>query len=232
MTTSASISRTARKACECAYSAGEEIANAVTHGVAALLSVAGLAVMVGYCVAVAGGAVSITAVSIFGASMIFLYTASTLYHAIPNPRAKKVFQYLDHAMIYVLIAGSYTPFCLITLRGWMGTLLCAAVWIIAVFGISFQQVLLKKSDWANCALYLTMGWLILLVMGPLVQTLDAGGLVLLVAGGITYSAGITFYVWEKLPYSHAIWHVFVFAGTVLQFFCVLLYVVPGRVYGG
>ena len=216
--------RTASDAC---YSLGEEIANAVTHGVAALLSIAGLCVLVAFAANYSGSAKVVTAVSIFGASMVFLYTASTLYHSIPNPRAKKVLQYLDHSMIYVLIAGSYTPFCLITLQGYTGIALLCAVWLIAVAGISLQSFLLHKADWINCLLYLSMGWLAVFVIEPLVNTLDTAGLTLLVAGGLAYTVGVFFYIFERIPFSHAIWHTFVFAGTVLQFFSVLLYVIPG-----
>lgn len=209
------------------YTVGEEIANAVTHGVAALLSIAGLAVLVAFAVLYSGSPKVVAAVSIFGASMVFLYTASTLYHSIPNPRAKKVLQYLDHSMIYVLIAGSYTPFCLITLQGYTGIALLCAVWLIAIAGISLQTVLLNKADWINCLLYLSMGWLAVFVIDPLVSTLDSTGLALLVAGGLAYTVGVVFYIFERIPFSHAIWHTFVFAGTTLQFFSVLFYVIPG-----
>lgn len=209
------------------YTVGEEIANAVTHGVAALLSIAGLAVLVAFAVLYSGSPKVVAAVSIFGASMVFLYTASTLYHSIPNPRAKKVLQYLDHSMIYVLIAGSYTPFCLITLQGYTGIALLCAVWLIAIAGISLQAVLLHKADWINCLLYLSMGWLAVFVIDPLVSTLDSTGLALLVAGGLAYTVGVVFYIFERIHFSHAIWHTFVFAGTTLQFFSVLFYVIPG-----
>ena len=209
------------------YTVGEEIANAVTHGVAALLSIAGLAVLVAFAVLYSGSPKVVAAVSIFGASMVFLYTASTLYHSIPNPRAKKVLQYLDHSMIYVLIAGSYTPFCLITLQGYTGIALLCAVWLIAIAGISLQAVLLNKADWINCLLYLSMGWLAVFVIDPLVSTLDSTGLALLVAGGLAYTVGVVFYIFERIPFSPAIWHTFVFAGTTLQFFSVLFYVIPG-----
>ena len=209
------------------YTVGEEIANAVTHGVAALLSIAGLAVLVAFAVLYSGSPKVVAAVSIFGASMVFLYTASTLYHSIPNPRAKKVLQYMDHSMIYVLIAGSYTPFCLITLQGYTGIALLCAVWLIAIAGISLQAVLLHKADWINCLLYLSMGWLAVFVIDPLVSTLDSTGLALLVAGGLAYTVGVVFYIFERIPFSHAIWHTFVFAGTTLQFFSVLFYVIPG-----
>lgn len=209
------------------YTVSEEIANAVTHGVAALLSIAGLAVLVAFAVLYSGSPKVVAAVSIFGASMVFLYTASTLYHSIPNPRAKKVLQYLDHSMIYVLIAGSYTPFCLITLQGYTGIALLCAVWLIAIAGISLQAVLLHKADWINCLLYLSMGWLAVFVIDPLVSTLDSTGLALLVAGGLAYTVGVVFYIFERIPFSHAIWHTFVFTGTALQFFSVLFYVIPG-----
>ncbi len=208
------------------YSTSEEIANAVTHGVAALMSIAGLAILVGFAVAYSGSPTVITAVSVFGASMIFLYVASTLYHAIPNPKAKQILQRLDHSMIFVLIAGSYTPFCLVTLKGVTGIGLCIAVWSIAIVGIALQGVLIKQSKWLNSLLYLTMGWLVLLVIEPLIESLPNTGLWLLTAGGLSYSLGVIFYIWKTLPYSHAIWHLFVFAGTVLQFLAVLLYVIP------
>lgn len=216
-----------RPAVAAQYSVGEEIANAITHGVAALLSVAGLAVLVAFAALYSGSAKVVTAVSIFGASMVFLYTASTLYHSIPNPRAKKVLQYLDHSMIYVLIAGSYTPFCLITLQGYTGVALLCTVWLIAAAGICLQSFLLHKADWINCLLYLSMGWLAVFVIDPLVSTLDTRGLALLVAGGLAYTVGVIFYIFERIPFSHAIWHTFVFLGTTLQFFSVLFYVIPG-----
>lgn len=208
------------------YSTGEEIANAVTHCVAALMSIAGLAILVGFAVAYSGSPTVITAVSVFGASMIFLYVASTLYHAIPNPKAKQILQRLDHSMIFVLIAGSYTPFCLVTLKGVTGIGLCIAVWSIAIVGIALQGILIKQSKWLNSLLYLAMGWLVLLVIEPLIESLPNTGLWLLTAGGLSYSLGVIFYIWKTLPYSHAIWHLFVFAGTVLQFLAVLLYVIP------
>lgn len=210
------------------YTFGEEVANSVTHGVAALLSIAGLVVMVTFAALWSRSAVDVTAVALFGASMISLYTASTLYHAIPRrkAKAKKVFQVFDHASIYLLIAGSYTPFCLITLQGTRGWVLCIVEWVLAAVGIALQPVLMKRGDFINCLIYLLMGWLVLVVIKPLVEALPAGGIMLLVAGGLAYSAGVFFYVKERIPFHHAIWHVFVFAGTLLQFFSVLFYVLP------
>ena len=207
------------------YSTDEEIANSVTHGVAALLSIAGLVVMLSM-MPVTAGAATITAAAVFGASMIFLYTASTLYHAIPNLRVKRILQVLDHSAIYVMIAGSYTPFCLVTLKGTTGTMLCIAVWSIALAGIILQPVLMKRAEWLNCLLYLLLGWCVVLVFEPLMAALPSAGIWLLAAGGVVYSHGVIFYLWERIPYNHAIWHLFVLGGTALQFFSVLFYVLP------
>ena len=178
-----------------------------------------------------------------GLNMLYFYTEADNEHlgdivngirymnfagfAVTKPNKVKVLQYLDHSMIYVLIAGSYTPFCLITLQGYTGIALLCAVWLIAIAGISLQAVLLHKADWINCLLYLSMGWLAVFVIDPLVSTLDSTGLALLVAGGLAYTVGVVFYIFERIPFSHAIWHTFVFAGTTLQFFSVLFYVIPG-----
>lgn len=207
------------------YSVEEEIANAVTHGIAALLSVVGLIAML-YVTVGSSNAVTITAAAVFGASMIFLYTASTLYHAIPNLKAKRILQMLDHSAIYVMIAGSYTPFCLVTLEGMTGTILCIAVWTIAIAGVILQPILLKRAEWLNCLLYLLLGWCVVLVMKPLIAALPTAGLWLLASGGVVYSLGVIFYLWERIPYNHAIWHLFVLGGTALQFFSVLFYVLP------
>lgn len=208
------------------YSLGEEIANSVTHGVAAIFSVVGLILMVTLAALRSQSAVAVTAVAIFGASMIVLYTASTLYHAIKNRKAKKILQVFDHSSIYLLIAGSYTPFCLITLQGTLGWTLCIAEWVLAAVGILLQPILMKRGNFINCLIYLAMGWLVLLVIKPLVAALPAGGLWLLVAGGLAYSVGVFFYVMNRIPFNHAIWHVFVFAGTLLQFLSVFFYVLP------
>ena len=197
----------------------------MTHGVAALLSIAGLVVMLSM-MPVTAGAATITAAAVFGASMIFLYTASTLYHAIPNLRVKRILQVLDHSAIYVMIAGSYTPFCLVTLKGTTGTMLCIAVWSIALAGIILQPVLMKRAEWLNCLLYLLLGWCVVLVFEPLMAALPSAGIWLLAAGGVVYSLGVIFYLWERIPYNHAIWHLFVLGGTALQFFSVLFYVLP------
>ena len=208
------------------YSFAEEVANAVTHGIAALLSIAALVVMLWYTVTRSGDTNAIVSASIFGSAMIILYTASTLYHAVPVGRLKQILQVFDHGAIYLMIAGSYTPFCLVSLKGPVGWTLCAVVWCIALFGMIFQPLLMKRADWLNCILYLLLGWCVVLVIKPLIATLATTGLWLLVAGGIVYSVGVVFYLCEKIPFNHAIWHLFVLAGTTLQFFSVLFYVLP------
>jgi len=147
-------------------------------------------------------------------------------HAIPNLRVKRILQVLDHSAIYVMIAGSYTPFCLVTLKGTTGTMLCIAVWSIALAGIILQPVLMKRAEWLNCLLYLLLGWCVVLVFEPLMAALPSAGIWLLAAGGVVYSLGVIFYLWERIPYNHAIWHLFVLGGTALQFFSVLFYVLP------
>ena len=222
------MTRKSTKASVAAYSFAEEVANAVTHGIAALLSIAALVVMLWYTVTRSGDTNAIISASIFGSAMIILYTASTLYHAVPVGRLKQILQVFDHGAIYLMIAGSYTPFCLVSLKGPVGWTLCAVVWSIALFGMIFQPLLMKRADWLNCILYLLLGWCVVLVIKPLIATLATTGLWLLVAGGIVYSLGVIFYLCEKIPFNHAIWHLFVLAGTTLQFFSVLFYVLPGE----
>ena len=210
----------------CGYTPSEEIANAITHGLAAARSIAGLVVLVVSSVTHDRSPLVIASAAVFGASMIVLYLISTLYHALPYARAKRVLQVLDHSAIYLLIAGSYTPFCLVTLGGTTGTVLCVVVWTIGLAGAFLQPLLIRIADWINCVLYLALGWCVIFVIKPLVEALPPAGLWLLAGGGIAYSAGVIFYLWEKLPFNHAVWHLFVLAGTALQFFAVLFYVIP------
>lgn len=210
------------------YSFGEEVANAVTHGLAAALSIVGLVVLVMSSLWHDRNTVVVASAAVFGASMIVLYLISTLYHALPQPGAKRVLRVLDHSAIYLLIAGTYTPFCLVTLGGTRGTVLCAIVWTIGLAGAFLQPLLIRIADWINCILYLALGWCVIFVIKPLIEALPPAGLWLLAGGGIAYSAGVIFYLWEKLPYNHAIWHLFVLAGTALQFFAVLFFVIPAN----
>jgi hemolysin III len=207
------------------YTPGEELANSLTHGLGALLAVGGLAWLVTLA-AVRGDAWHVVACSIYGAAMVVLYTASTLYHAIPAPRAKRVLQIVDHTAIYLLIAGTYTPFTLVSLRGPWGWSLFGAVWGLAVAGIILEIAVPRRWPALSLSLYVAMGWVVVIAIKPLVTALPTGALVLLLLGGLAYSGGIGFYAWKRLPYGHAVWHLFVLAGTALHFVAVLLYVVP------
>ena len=207
------------------YSLGEEIAHAVTHGVGAFAAIAGLAVLVAKA-ALYGSALHVVAVSVFGASLVLMYSASTLFHSIPLPRTKQVLRVIDHCCIYILIAGSYTPFTLLTLQGAWGWSLFGVVWGLAAVGIVFKIFTTGRFEKLSLGIYLGMGWCALVAVKPLLATLPAGGLWLLLAGGLSYSFGVIFYLWERLPYHHAIWHGFVLAGSVLHYFAILLYVLP------
>ncbi len=207
------------------YSIGEEIAHAVTHGVGLLLSIGGLAVLVAFS-ALYGDVWHITSTSIYGATLVLLYGASTLYHGIPHAKAKRVLQRFDHAAIFLLIAGTYTPFTLVNLRGDMGWSLFGLVWCIAIVGMVLELVCSNRYKRLSISLYLGLGWLILIAIKPMLNSVETGGLLLLLAGGLCYSLGVIFYVWKKLVYHHAVWHLFVLTGSALHFFSVLFYVVP------
>lgn len=208
-----------------AYSVAEEVAHALTHGVGAIAAIVGLVFMLIWAVSY-GDTFHIVSASIYGASLILLYLASTLYHAFPWPRVKAFFQQMDHAAIYVLIAGTYTPFALVNLRGAWGWTLLAVVWSIALIGVIMEVAMKERKKWVSLSLYLGMGWMALIMIKPMLETVDAGGLWLLLAGGLAYTFGVIFYVWKSLRFHHAIWHVFVLAGSVLHFFSVFYFVLP------
>lgn len=208
-----------------AYSLNEEIAHAVTHGLAAVASIVALAVMVALA-SLHGTALHVTAVSIYGGSLILLYTASTLYHSIPIDSARRVLHVLDHAAIYVLIAGSYTPFALISLEGSTRWWLFGVIWALATAGVVFKLFFTGRFDRVSVGLYLAMGWLVVIFAEPVMAAVPTGGLVLLAAGGLAYSLGAVFYLWRSLRFNHTIWHLFVIAGSLLQFLAVLFYVIP------
>jgi hemolysin III len=207
------------------YTLGEEIAHAVTHGIGVVLSVAGLALLVTYAV-LYGDVWHITSCSIYGATLVLLYTASTLYHGIPMPRAKKLLQRFDHAAIFLLIAGTYTPFTLVNLRGSWGWTLFGLVWGVAIIGVLLELLKDVRLKWLSLSLYLGLGWLVVIAIKPLIDAVEVGGIILLLAGGLCYSLGVIFYIWRRLAYHHAVWHLFVLAGSVLHFFSVFFYVVP------
>ena len=206
------------------YSLGEEIAHAVTHGIGGLLAAIGMVVLIVQAVRF-GDPWRVIASVIYGTSLVLLYTTSTLYHALPPRRAKRVFQLLDHAAIYLLIAGSYTPFALVTLRGGWGWTLFGLAWGLGFAGIIFEVVFRERAKKLSLVFYLLMGWLAVIAGKPLLSALPPGGILLIVSGGAFYSLGTIFYVWRRLPYHHAIWHVFVLGGSAAHFFCMLFYVV-------
>lgn len=208
------------------YSIGEEIAHAITHGIGIPLSIAALVLLVTFS-ALYGNAWHITSTAIYGSTLVLLYTASTLYHGIPHERAKPLLQKFDHAAIFLLIAGTYTPFTLVTLQGPWGWTLFGLVWAIAAFGVYIKLAGSQAMQRWSLPLYLGMGWLVLFAIKPLISNLDTGGLILLVAGGLSYTLGALIYAWESLSWNHAIWHVFVLAGSIFQFFSIFFYVVPG-----
>ena len=190
----------------------EEVANLLTHGLGVIFSIVALVVML---YLAAGDPLKTVSAAVFGLSLVLLYSSSTLYHFFTSPRWKAKFQALDHACIYLLIAGSYTPFTLITLRGPSGWALFAAVWTMAIIGVLLKTFWKGKKDhWISTALYLLMGWLILLAFGPLLRGMPIAGVWWLAAGGLAYSFGVIFFAWRRLPFNHAIWHLFVLGGSV------------------
>lgn len=207
------------------YTLREEIANSVTHGVGIVLAIAGLAVMMAFA-ARNGDAWHITACAIFCAALIVCFTTSTLYHSIPIERVRHVLRTLDHSAIFLLIAGTYTPFMLISLRGPWGWSLLAAIWTLALVGIVLRLVLRGRLHGLVVGLYLAMGWLVVVATKPMLESVATGGLLLLAGGGLAYTVGVIFYKWRRLPYSHAIWHVFVLLGGAMHYFSVLFYVIP------
>ena len=207
------------------YSKGEEIANSVTHGIGIVLAIGGLAVLAAFAGRY-GNAWHIVSCSIFGAALILLYAASTLYHAVQRPEVKTLLRVLDHSAILVLIAGTYTPITLVSLHGPWGWTLFGVIWGLAALGIIIETTRLRRFHSAMIALYVIMGWAVVAAVKPMMLNVGNGGLWLLLSGGLAYTGGIVFYVWDRLPYNHAIWHLFVLAGSTLHYFAILLYVIP------
>jgi hemolysin III len=203
----------------------EEIANSVTHGIGLVLSVIGFAVLIVFA-RLYGSALHITSCSIYGATLVTLYAASTLYHSFRSPRIKHIFKIIDHCSIYLLIAGTYTPFTLVMLRGGWGWSLFAVVWLLSFVGIIFKLFFVNRFMILSTIVYVLMGWLAIVAIKPMVATIPPGCLLWLFTGGLFYTVGVLFFAWHKIPYNHAIWHVFVVAGSVCHFFAVMLYVLP------
>lgn len=207
------------------YSLAEEIASSITHGIGIVLSIAGLVLLVAWA-AVYGGPLAVTTAGIFGTTLILVYTASTLYHAIPIPSAKRVLRVLDHVTIFLLIAGTYTPFTLLALPPIWGWSLFTLIWALALGGSAMEILSPGRSRRLAVALYVMMGWTAVVAIVPLTENLSAPGLTLLLAGGIAYTLGVPFYLLRRLRWHHSIWHTFVLAGSVLHYLAILLYVMP------
>ena len=207
---------------ERSQSPGEEIANSVSHGVGLVAVLVAVPILIVAAVR-RGGAAGIVGASVFAGTMVLLYLTSTLYHALPKNKVKRVFQVLDHGAIFLLIAGTYTPFTLGVLRGGWGWTLFGLVWGLAVLGIVLKTVGSVRITWLSTCLYLGMGWLVLIAIRPLWLRMPLSGLAWLVAGGLAYTAGVAFFAAERLRYSHFIWHLFVLTGTCCHFFAVLWY---------
>ncbi|MFI5381155.1 MAG: hemolysin III family protein [Tepidisphaerales bacterium] len=204
----------------------EDLASTITHGIGLALSVAGVSVMVALA-ALRGGAIHVVTVSLFGVAMLGVYLSSTLYHACRGTRFEHPLKVLDHTAIYALIAGTYTPFLLVLIRGGWGWSLFGVLWGLTVAGCAFKVFFVHRFEVVSTAVYVAMGWMGLIALGPFLTHLPAGVLWWILAGGLAYTAGVAFYLWDGLPFNHAIWHLFVMGGTACHFFAVLLYVVPG-----
>ncbi|MFV8828566.1 PAQR family membrane homeostasis protein TrhA [Alkalihalobacterium sp. APHAB7] len=202
------------------FSKGEEIANAIIHGVGALLSIAALVLLIVFS-SLYGTAWHVVSFTLFGTTMVLLYTSSTLVHSFPPGKAKDVFEILDHSSIYFFIAGTYTPFLFIAVKGTLGWTLFGIVWGLAIVGTVFKSFFVKRFLHTSTVLYVLLGWMIVFAWGTLVQNVPSEGIIMLVIGGVLYSVGAIFYVWRGFYYHHAIWHLFVLAGSIMHFFSVL-----------
>ncbi|MGB2706318.1 MAG: hemolysin III family protein [Candidatus Omnitrophota bacterium] len=205
----------------------EEVANSVTHGVGLFLSIAGSIILV-ILAKIHGDPWRIASFSVYGSSLIILYAASTLYHSFyfSSERINYIFKIIDHSAIYLLIAGTYTPFALVSLRGAWGWTFFVIIWALALAGITFKMFFVERFPILSVAGYLIMGWLAVIAANPILKTIPLGGIVWLVTGGILYSVGVIFQSFGKLPFRHAIWHLFVLGGSACHYFAILFYVLP------
>lgn len=203
----------------------EEVMNAVTHGIGTLLSVAGL-VLLTVLAYLHGDIWHLISFSIYGTTLVLLYLSSTLYHSFTNEKVKKIFKVFDHSAIYLLIAGTYTPFTLVPLHGVLGWTIFGLVWGFAVIGIALKIFFTGRFKLLSTLCYLGMGWFIVFAIKPLLATVPALGMTWLLVGGLFYTLGSIFYLWKRLPYNHAIWHLFVLAGSISHFIAVFFYILP------
>ena len=205
------------------FSIGEEVSHSVSHGIGALLSIVGLIILVVYA-SKQKDIWKIISFSIYGASLFLLYLGSTLYHSFAFTKAKNVFRRIDHSMIYLLIAGTYTPIFLVPMRSTLGYILFGIIWLLAILGIIFKNVFFGKKETFATLLYVAMGWLIVIAIKPTLEMLPKGMFIWILLGGLSYTLGVVFYLWKKIPYTHFIWHLFVLLGSVLHFLGILFYI--------
>jgi len=206
------------------YTVGEEIANALTHGIGVGMGFSALTMLTIFSSEQHDPWKVVSSV-LFGATIILMYLASTLYHSFPPSRTKRFFKLMDHASIYLLIAGSYTPFCLVTLRGGWGWSMFGLTWGLAILGVLFKMFFIDRFEILSTVIYVLIGWAAIIAIDPLFIRLPMGGFLWLLMGGLLYTIGVIFYVMDRRPYAHSIWHVFVLAGTLSHFFAVLFYVI-------
>lgn len=206
------------------YSLGEEIANSITHGIGAGLAIAALVLLIVKSV-LDGGGVLLAAALFYGICLLIEYLMSTLYHALAPEGAKRVFKVLDHSCIYLLIAGTYTPYCLITLSANWGFWLFIAIWVMAIIGVACEAFWTFRPRWVSAVIYVIMGWCIVAFIPTLYSVMDPVGFWLLLAGGISYTVGAVFYIFKKVKFMHSVFHLFVLAGSILQFFSIYFFVI-------
>ncbi|WP_160725319.1 PAQR family membrane homeostasis protein TrhA [Bacillus sp. USDA818B3_A] len=203
------------------FSKGEEVANSITHGIGALLSIAALVLLI-VSSSLYGNAWYIVSFTLFGSTMLLMYTSSTLLHAFPEgSKVKDLFEIFDHSSIYFFIAGTYTPYLFLVVKGWLGWTIFGIVWGLAIGGTIFKSFFVKKFLFTSTGLYVVMGWLIVFAWKPLSEHMPHTGLKYLIIGGLFYTFGSVFYIWRGFKYHHALWHLFVLAGSVMHFFSVL-----------
>ncbi|MDV3429006.1 MAG: hemolysin III family protein [Bacillota bacterium] len=206
------------------YTKKENLVNAITHGIGAALAVAALVILIVFS-SIYGNAWYIVSFTIYGVSLVLLYTISTLYHSLTGYKAKKVFQIMDHSSIYILIAGTYTPILLTVLRSPKGWTIFGIIWGLTILGIAIQPFVINKHDIISTVIYIIMGWLIVTQLGSLITAMPRMSVIFLVLGGVLYTAGACLYLIKKIPYNHGIWHLFVLAGSIFHFFTILFLVV-------
>lgn len=209
------------------YTRREEVVNAITHGIGAVLSIAALVLLIVFS-SLKGTPWHIVSFTIYGATMLILYLSSTLVHSFREGKVKDLFEIFDHSSIYLYIAGSYTPFMLVAIRGPLGWSLFGIVWGFAILGCFFKAYFVKRFLFMSTIFYILMGWMIVIAWVPLTVAIPSGGIILLALGGVMFTLGTVFYVWRGFPYHHAIWHLFVLAGSILHFFSVFLYLLPNQ----